>query len=159
MHPERDPVIEQIVLQSSVTAPLVAPARRTARKSRKTTDGREIVQHVHGIVERLARDNALETMARYLRGYRVEVARLTQDEMAFLLDVGRVTYQRMEAAKDGVSIGTWLRAMQYMQHLPVLANMDLARDRAALERVKRITKEQVEAFDEMQKRNPGRFFG
>lgn len=157
--PECPDVAEEIVLSTPTPMPAVAAAGTAGRVTRQTTDGREIVQGVYGMVERLERENALESMARYLRSYRTDVLRLTQDDMAFLLDVGRVTIQRMEAGNDGIAIGIWLRAMQVMQHLPVLANMDLARDRATLERLKRIAKAQREAYKEAAERDPNRFFG
>lgn len=152
--------MEEIVLSTPLEAkPVAAPATRPGRVVRQTSDGREVVQSVHGMVERLERENALESMARYLRAYRTDVLRLSQDDMAFVLDVGRVTIQRMESAHDGVAIGIWLRAMQVLQHLPVLANMDLARDRATLERLKRLAKAQREAYNEAVERDPDRFFG
>lgn len=147
--------IEEIVLET-IERPVIA---RAEKPRRTLTNGSVIEQSVHEMTARLARTNAMENMSRYLRAYREEVLGLNQIDMAWLLDVSKMTYQRMESGHPGVSIEAWLRAMQAVRHLSTISSMDFARDRATKARMGRIAKEHLDQLKERIKQNPERFYG
>lgn len=154
-------VDEEIVLETAAVAgePSASLAAAQPSNVRTLADGRAITCRVGALRETTSRKVAMDSMAKHLRAYREEVLRIRQEDMAFLLDVSRMTYQRMENGHTGVAIDAWLRAMQIMDHLPTLTKMDLARDRAALAKFRRQADEHEADLAAMEQANPERFYG
>ncbi len=158
--PPAGAVDEEIVLETPAVPDepdSAAPAQ--SDNVRTLADGRSITRRVNALRETTARKVGMDSMARHLRAFREEVLRVRQEDMAFLLGVSRMTYQRMENGHTGVAIDAWLRAMQLMDHLPTLTKMDLARDRAALAKFQRQADEHERELAALEEANPERFYG
>lgn len=160
----RADAIESIVMEDvAPAAPETKQAKRHGAKqngaTRETPDGVVLCQSVHTLISRTQRKNAMASMTRYMKGYREDVLKLRQDDMAFVLGVSRMTYQRMEAGHPGVAIEAWLRAMQLLQHLGTLSEMDLARDRATYARIKKDADAALARQAADKQANPKRYFG